>query len=78
MHDARHARTTERPTLGEAAAAAGFRRVDLVRLTLRGDRTFAEATGVMHRCPHTVPISLATAGRLLAAGARLRVVSRTQ
>jgi hypothetical protein len=59
--------------LSRVAAACGFRRVELVRVVLRPTGTSAEATGVVHRYPRTVPISLRTAGRLAAAGAPVRI-----
>jgi hypothetical protein len=61
------------PSLPRVAASLGFRRVELVRIIVGSTETTAEATGVLHRYPRTVPISITTAGRLAAAGARLRV-----
>lgn len=72
MHDTQQTSAAQ-PTLADAARAAGFRRIELVRLTVRGGRTTAQATGVVHRYPHTVAISLVTAQRLIAAGAPLRI-----
>jgi len=50
------------------AGAAGFKRVEAVHL---GAGT-ATATGVLHRYPRTVRISLHTAARLIAAGVPVR------
>lgn len=60
-------------SLADVAASAGFRRIDHVRLILGRGPTVAEATGIVHRYPCTVPVSLATAGRLISAGAHMRV-----
>jgi len=60
--------------LARAARAAGFRRVERVRILGTGTRARAEVTGVLHRYPQTVPVSMATATRLVAAGAPLEVV----
>ena len=65
--------TASSPSLADVASTAGFRAVYSVRLVQRGGRTRAEATGVLHRYPQTVPVSLLTAGRLVAAGAPLDV-----
>jgi hypothetical protein len=65
--------TASSPTLADVASAAGFKTVYAVRLVQRGGRTRAEATGILHRYPQTVPVSLLTAGRLVAAGAPLDV-----
>lgn len=47
----------------------GLRRVEWVRLELvNGRPTRAEAVGVAHRLPVTVPISLRQAARLVAGG----------
>ena len=59
--------------LCDAAGRAAFRRVHLVHVTCRGEDVVAEASGILHRYPHTVPVSMATAKRLVAAGAPLRV-----
>ena len=61
------------PSLADVASTAGFKSVYSVRLVQRGGRTRAEATGILHRYPQTVPVSLLTAGRLVAAGAPLDV-----
>ena len=72
------ANANRRPSLATVAASFGFRRVDLVRIVVADDRTTASATGIVHRYPRTVSISVAAAEALAAAGARLRVVrSRT-
>lgn len=71
MHD-RKARTDARP-LRTAARGAGFRSVERVRVFAVAGRLGAEATGVLHRYPRTVPVSLATATRLAHAGARLSI-----
>jgi hypothetical protein len=65
-----------RRSLQEACCAAGFRRVELVTLIVRGTDVTARATGVLHRYPRTVPISLTTAGELVAAGAPLSLERR--
>ena len=64
---------TVSPSLAAVARAAGFRSVELVRLHLNDRATVAEVTGVLHRYPRTVPISLTTAARLVAAGAPVHV-----
>jgi hypothetical protein len=62
-----------RPSLQQAARRAGFRSVELVRVVVTGGRSEAEVTGVLHRYPQTVPVSMLTAARLAAAGASLRI-----
>ncbi|HLT15317.1 MAG TPA: hypothetical protein VK007_01335 [Acidimicrobiales bacterium] len=62
--------------LARAARSAGFRRVERVRIVRRDGRARAEVTGVLHRYPQTVPVSMATANRLVAAGAPLEVLAR--
>jgi len=57
------------------ARRAGFRRVELVSIVTGSGRPHAAVTGVLHRYLQTVPVSLATARRLAAAGAPLRVRS---
>jgi hypothetical protein len=59
--------------LAAASRAAGFRHVDVVQLIVGGNALVAQATGVLHRYPQTVRISLATADRLVAAGAPVRI-----
>jgi hypothetical protein len=49
----------------------GFRRIECVRILVDGERTTAEVTGVVHRYPRTKRIPVATAARLIAAGAPL-------
>jgi hypothetical protein len=66
-----------RPSLVSVAASLGFRTIELVRLVVTADGTTAEATGIVHRYPRTVPISLTAATQLAAAGAPLRVVDTT-
>jgi hypothetical protein len=56
-----------------ATRITGFRRVHGVHLRVVSGRVSARATGVLHRYPHTVPISLATARRLIASGVPLHV-----
>jgi len=46
----------------------GLRRVHWVRVLVDGESTRAEAIGLAHRHPATVPISLRMASRLAAAG----------
>jgi hypothetical protein len=61
------------PPVSQLAAALGFRRIERVRVVVRAAGTTAEATGVVHRYPRTVQISLAAAARLIAAGAPLQI-----
>lgn len=70
-------RSGQTPRLAGAAASAGFRTVDLVTLSTDGHHTVARASGVLHRYPRTVEISMSAAHTLVAAGAPLRVVRRT-
>lgn len=65
--------SNRRPLLAAASRAAGFRHVDVVQLIVGGSALVAQATGVLHRYPQTVRISLATADRLVAAGAPVRI-----
>ena len=60
--------------LRELARSFGFRRVESVRLLVGAERTEAEVTGVVHRCPRTIRVPLRAAARLAAAGAPLVVV----
>ncbi len=60
-------------SLATVASQLGFRRVQCVHLVKRDDRVQAEVTGVIHRYPRTVRVSLAAANRLVAAGAPVRV-----
>ena len=48
--------------------STGLRRIHWVRVLVDGDNTRAEAFGLAHRRPATVPISLRMASRLAAAG----------
>jgi len=68
----RHARSAA-PLLSSAAHAHGFRTVEQVRVRTIDGRTTAEVTGILHRYPQTVPVSLATATDLVGAGAPLSV-----
>jgi len=61
------------PGLDAATRAAGFQRIEVVRVVVDGRTTSATVTGVLHRYPRTVPVSLATARRLASAGAPVRV-----
>jgi hypothetical protein len=51
-----------------SSKGTGLRRVQWVRVLVDGESTRAEAIGVAHRRPATVPISLRMASRLAAAG----------
>jgi len=51
----------------------GFRRLDLVRLTIDEDTIRADAIGVVHRLPRETPISLSLATRLVRAGLPLTI-----
>jgi hypothetical protein len=62
-----------RSVRSDVGAAAGFRRVEHVCLSVRKGRVVATATGVLNRYPHTVNVSIATARRLVSAGVPLRV-----
>ena len=61
--------------LAAVARAAGFRTVERVQLTVDDRSTVAHVTGVLHRYPRTVPVSLVTASRLVTAGAPVRIDS---
>ena len=63
-----------RPSLADVAATLGFRTIERVQIVVRADGTTAEATGVVHRYPRTVCISLKAATLLAAAGAPLKIV----
>lgn len=70
----RHPRSTNRrASLSHLAGSLGFRRIEHVRIVVQPARTTAEATGVVHRASRTVPIPLASAARLVAAGAPFRI-----
>lgn len=71
MHRRQPASTAAGASLQAAVRAAGFRSVQQVRVLTTGGRPVAEATGVLHRYPQTVRVSLATANRLARAGAPL-------
>lgn len=62
-----------RPSLASVAESLGFRRIESVRLVVRQGRTTARVTGVLHRYPQTVPVSMATAERLVGSGAPLLI-----
>ena len=66
-------RTGSGTRLAAVAAASGFRRVDRVRIVVLPDGERAEVCGVLHRYPQTVGVSLATANRLIAAGALVEI-----
>jgi hypothetical protein len=66
-----------RPSLAGVAASLGFRTIERVRVVVTVDGTTAQATGIVHRYPRTVPISLTAATLLAAAGAPLQVVDTT-
>lgn len=69
----RPARPATASSLAAVARALGFRSVELVTVTSGVGGTTAEVTGVLHRCPRTVPVSLAAATRLVGAGAPLQL-----
>ncbi len=73
MNQRDHTGAGRPPSLAQVAGAVGFRRIELVRVNVGATRTTAQATGVAHRYPRTVAISLSTAGRLVAAGAPFQV-----
>jgi hypothetical protein len=76
LHEIRHTSEdphTVSPSLAAVARAAGFRSVEVVRLVVTERTAAAAVTGVLHRYPRTVPISLTTATRLLAAGAPVQI-----
>ncbi len=56
-----------------AAGRLGFRRLEYVRVVLHDGTVDAEAVGIVHRLPVALPISLATATRLVRDGVRLVV-----
>ena len=62
------------PSLRDVAASLGFRRVLFVRVVVGSGRTRAFVTGVVRRSVRTVPVPLAAAARLAAAGAIVRIV----
>jgi hypothetical protein len=51
----------------------GFRRIESVNLIVDERGFSAEVTGVTHRLPRTIPVSVRTACRLIEAGAYSRV-----
>jgi hypothetical protein len=61
-----------------SVSALGFRRVDYVSLIVDEDGTAAEVTGVTHRLPRTIQVSLHTATELIEAGVPRRVEVRPQ
>jgi hypothetical protein len=50
-----------------------MRRVDGVRITVRGDETWAEVFGLGYRHPVTLPVGMRLAHRLVEAGAPLEL-----
>jgi hypothetical protein len=72
MHEAQR-ESNRASSLSRVASSLGFRRIELVRILVRPTGATAVATGVVHRYPRTVPISMTDAGRLAAAGAPLRI-----
>jgi hypothetical protein len=50
-----------------------MRRVDGVRITVRGDDTWAEVFGIGHRYPVTIAIGMRLAHQLVDAGAPLEL-----
>lgn len=73
IRDSSGDRSTVSPSLAAVARAAGFRSIELVRVVVDRRATVAAVTGVLHRYPRTVPISLLTATRLVAAGAPCQI-----
>jgi len=59
-------RTNLRTSVNDAAL--GFRRVEFVRVVVGEGRPYGEVSGVAHRYPRTVRVSVATAHRLAEAG----------
>lgn len=55
----------------------GMRRIGWVRVIVDDDGTRAEVSGVGHRLPRTVPVPLAVAAALAAAGVPLLVRRQT-
>lgn len=51
----------------------GFRRIHGVHVAIANGRSHATVTGVAHRYPRTVPVSLRVAAELAAAGAPLTI-----
>ncbi len=51
----------------------GFRRIEFVNLIVGERGLSAQVTGVTHRLPRTIPVSIRTARRLIEAGAHSRV-----
>jgi len=73
MHDTARAEHSRRPSPSQAAATAGLRRVERVRVLVSDGRAVADVTGVAHRYPYTFGVSLSTAARLADAGVPLLV-----
>ena len=59
---------------GSPPTDLGFRRIEVVRITVEDTGARAEVTGVVHRLPHTVRIPLHTARTLIANGAPSQIV----
>ena len=64
--------------LHRSVSALGFRRIEFVRLLVDEDGTTAEVTGITHRLPRTIRVSLHTAIALIDAGVPKRVEARHQ
>lgn len=60
-----------------ACRVAGFRRVERIEFVFSESGATAFATGVLHRYPRTMRVSLATANRLVVAGVPVLVVDDT-
>jgi hypothetical protein len=69
--------TGDAGTLTALVDALGFRRLDGLHLRIDGTRTTAEVSGVAHRLPTTMRVSLRTANRLIAAGAPVHMSEPT-
>lgn len=63
-------------TRRSSLCALGFRRIEFVRLIVDDECATAEVTGVAHRLPRTIPISLRTAHALIEAGVPSRIEAR--
>jgi len=62
-----HPQTTTTGSPG-VDAVLGFRRVEFVRVVVGEGRPYGEVSGVAHRYPRTIRVSVATANRLAEAG----------
>jgi hypothetical protein len=65
--------TTVRDEPTRSVRALGFQRVEHVCLVVGTEPPVALVTGVLHRYPRTVRVSLATANRLVVSGVPLRI-----